>query len=69
MPLGFPKPSWGKWELRDMAIDDVTPDPERGRRLLLLQPNHLCRQGALERELGRPVRFQPQTVEVDFLLQ
>jgi hypothetical protein len=23
MPLGFPKPSWGKWEVRDMAIDDV----------------------------------------------
>jgi hypothetical protein len=23
MPLGFPKPSWGKWELRDHAILDV----------------------------------------------
>jgi hypothetical protein len=23
MPLGFPKPSWGKWELRRMAVDDV----------------------------------------------
>jgi hypothetical protein len=23
MPLGFPKPSWGKWEVRPMAIDDV----------------------------------------------
>src|ERR1700730_2701800 len=23
MPLGFPKPSWGQWETRDMAIDDV----------------------------------------------
>jgi len=23
MPLGFPKPSWGKWELRDMAIADI----------------------------------------------
>jgi hypothetical protein len=23
MPLGFPKPSWGKWEVRDHAIDDV----------------------------------------------
>jgi hypothetical protein len=23
MPLGFPKPSWGKWEIRDTAIDDV----------------------------------------------
>jgi hypothetical protein len=23
MPLAFPKPSWGKWELRDTAIDDV----------------------------------------------
>lgn len=27
MPLGFPKPSWGQWELRDMAIDDVTRIP------------------------------------------
>jgi hypothetical protein len=27
MPLGFPKPSWGKWEARDMAIDDVTRIP------------------------------------------
>ncbi|MGH7984821.1 MAG: DUF1329 domain-containing protein [Candidatus Binataceae bacterium] len=26
-PLGFPKPSWGKWELRDTAIDDVTRIP------------------------------------------
>ena len=23
MPLGFPKPSWGKWEVRHMAVDDV----------------------------------------------
>jgi len=23
MPLGFPKPSWGKWEVRPMAVDDV----------------------------------------------
>lgn len=23
MPLGFPKPSWGKWETRPMTIDDV----------------------------------------------
>jgi hypothetical protein len=23
MPLGFPKPSWGQWEVRDMAIDDI----------------------------------------------
>jgi hypothetical protein len=23
MPLGFPKPSWGKWEIRHMAVDDV----------------------------------------------
>ena len=23
MPLGFPKPSWGKWEARDMAVEDV----------------------------------------------
>ncbi|MBE3602837.1 DUF1329 domain-containing protein [bacterium] len=27
MPLGWPKPSWGKWELRPMAIDDVTRIP------------------------------------------
>lgn len=24
MPLGFPKPSWGKWEARESAIDDIT---------------------------------------------
>jgi hypothetical protein len=23
MPLGFPKPSWGSWEVRHMAVDDV----------------------------------------------
>jgi hypothetical protein len=23
MPLGFPKPSWGKWEVREHAVDDV----------------------------------------------
>ena len=23
MPLGFPKPSWGKWELRPMAVVDI----------------------------------------------
>jgi hypothetical protein len=27
MPLGFPKPSWGKWEVREMAIDDVSRIP------------------------------------------
>jgi Protein of unknown function (DUF1329) len=27
MSLGFPKPSWGKWEVRDMAIDDVNRIP------------------------------------------
>ncbi|MGH7837008.1 MAG: DUF1329 domain-containing protein, partial [Candidatus Binataceae bacterium] len=27
MPLGFPKPSWGKWEQRDMSIDDVKRIP------------------------------------------
>ncbi|MBV8056486.1 MAG: DUF1329 domain-containing protein, partial [Deltaproteobacteria bacterium] len=26
-PLGFPKPSWGQWELRKTAIDDVTRIP------------------------------------------
>jgi len=29
MPLAFPKPSWGKWELRDLAIDDVTRIPSQ----------------------------------------
>jgi len=23
MPLGFPKPSWGQWEVRDMALADI----------------------------------------------
>jgi hypothetical protein len=27
MPLGFPRPSWGKWEVRNTAIDDVTRIP------------------------------------------
>ncbi|MGH7933715.1 MAG: DUF1329 domain-containing protein [Candidatus Binataceae bacterium] len=27
MPLAFPKPSWGKWEVRPMALDDVTRIP------------------------------------------
>jgi hypothetical protein len=27
MPLGFPKPSWGQWELRDLAVDDITRIP------------------------------------------
>jgi hypothetical protein len=27
MPLGFPKPSWGQWELRATAITDVTRTP------------------------------------------
>jgi hypothetical protein len=27
MPLGFPKPSWGKWEARPMVIDDVSRIP------------------------------------------
>jgi hypothetical protein len=29
MPLGFPKPSWGKWEVRPMAIDDVFRIPSQ----------------------------------------
>jgi hypothetical protein len=27
MPLGFPKPSWGNWEIRHMAVDDVQRIP------------------------------------------
>jgi hypothetical protein len=27
MPLGFPKPSWGKWELREVDILDVRKLP------------------------------------------
>jgi hypothetical protein len=23
MPLGFPKPSWGRWEVREVAVDDI----------------------------------------------
>jgi hypothetical protein len=23
MPLGFPKPTWGKWEVREHAVDDI----------------------------------------------
>jgi hypothetical protein len=28
MPLGFPKPSWGKWELRDVYVDDIRRIPQ-----------------------------------------
>jgi hypothetical protein len=28
MPLGFPKPSWGQWELRDVYVDDVRRIPQ-----------------------------------------
>jgi Protein of unknown function (DUF1329) len=27
MPLAFPKPSWGQWELRPMVLDDITRIP------------------------------------------
>ncbi|MGA2409509.1 MAG: DUF1329 domain-containing protein [Candidatus Binataceae bacterium] len=27
MPLGFPKPSWGQWEVRDTYVDDVRRVP------------------------------------------
>jgi Protein of unknown function (DUF1329) len=27
MPLGFPKPSWGKWQLRDVYVIDVRRVP------------------------------------------
>ena len=28
MPLGFPKPSWGKWEVRDVSVIDVQRIPD-----------------------------------------
>jgi hypothetical protein len=31
MPLGFPKPSWGKWEVRLHAIDDVHRIPSESQ--------------------------------------
>jgi hypothetical protein len=31
MPLGWPKPSWGKWELRDVDVLDVRKIPARAR--------------------------------------
>lgn len=30
MPLGWPKPSWGKWQLRDVYVVSVTKLPEFG---------------------------------------
>jgi hypothetical protein len=40
MPLGWPKPSWGKWQLRDDDVIDVRPVPDEkstycyGKRVL-----------------------------------
>jgi hypothetical protein len=31
MPLGFPKPSWGKWEVREHAVDDVHRIPSESQ--------------------------------------
>lgn len=42
MPLGFPKPSWGKWEVRDAYIIDVRKIPSQaegycyGRRVMYI---------------------------------
>ena len=29
MPLGFPKPSWGRWEVRDVYVNDVRRIPQQ----------------------------------------
>ena len=40
MPIGWPKPSWGKWQLRDVDVVDVRPVPSErqsycyGRRVI-----------------------------------
>jgi len=42
MPLGWPKPSWGKWELRDVYVLDVRKIPSRaagycyGKRMMYI---------------------------------
>jgi hypothetical protein len=42
MPLGWPKPSWGKWELRDTYVLDIRKIPSRaqgycyGKRIMYL---------------------------------
>jgi hypothetical protein len=42
MPLGWPKPSWGKWELRDVYVLDVRKIPSRaagycyGKRIIYI---------------------------------
>jgi Protein of unknown function (DUF1329) len=45
MPLGWPKPSWGKWELRDVYVIDVRRAPSMtggycyGKRIIYLDKN------------------------------
>lgn len=45
MPLAFPKPSWGKWELRDVYVIDVRKVPSMatdycyGRRVMYVDKN------------------------------
>lgn len=45
MPLGFPKPSWGKWELRDVYVIDVRKVPSLaagycyGKRIIYVDRN------------------------------
>jgi hypothetical protein len=40
MPLGWPKPSWGQWQLRDVDVIDIRPVPDEnsnycyGKRIL-----------------------------------
>jgi hypothetical protein len=31
MPLGWPKPSWGPWQLRDVDVIDVRRVPSEAR--------------------------------------
>ncbi|MGH7933449.1 MAG: DUF1329 domain-containing protein [Candidatus Binataceae bacterium] len=47
MPLGFPKPDWGKWELRDVYVLDVRKIPSQasgycyGKRIMYIDQQFL----------------------------
>ena len=69
MPLGFPKPIWGKWEARQHAVDDVTGIPSEAAgycyssRILYADREHWNANWADLYDSNQ------QTVEVDCVLQ
>ncbi len=74
MPLGFPKPNWGKWELRDVYVIDVRKIPSQaegycyGRRVMYIDRQFY---GALwldlydmKMRLWKTAHISPQAMEV-----